>query len=147
MDHEIETEGDHKPSMRLFYQLSPAQIVAAMEYVTNLVLLRKIRQRKSPYGASFFFDKFKVQFRGVFGYRALNRFTKRNNTPLPRIDERFDRLGESQVFSKLEMKTGFHQIRVSPDVLKRLHPTPNARSLNTSLCQWDCATSLSRLKL
>lgn len=45
-------------------------------------------------------------------YRALNRITKRNNAPLPRCDEMFDRLGEATVFSKMDLKVGFHQIRV-----------------------------------
>ena len=50
--------------------------------------------------------------RGVVDYRALNRITKRNNAPLPRSDEMFDLLGEAKVFSKMDLKTGFHQIRV-----------------------------------
>ncbi len=45
-------------------------------------------------------------------YRALNRVTKRNISPLPRCDEMFDSLGNARIFSKLDLKTGFHQIRV-----------------------------------
>lgn len=52
------------------------------------------------------------KLRAVVDYRGLNRITKRNSTPLPRCDEMFDRLGPAQFFSKLDLKTGFHQIRV-----------------------------------
>ena len=52
-------------------------------------------------------------------YRALNRITKRNNAPLPRSDEMFDRLGGARYFSKLDLKTGFHQIRVKPEYIEK----------------------------
>ena len=48
-------------------------------------------------------------------YRALNLITKKNNAPLPRSDEMFDLLCEAKVFSKMDLKTGFHQIRVKPE--------------------------------
>ena len=53
--------------------------------------------------------------RSFVDYRAFNRITKRSNAPLPRSDEMFDRLEGAMVFSKLDLKTGFHQIRVRPD--------------------------------
>jgi hypothetical protein len=52
-------------------------------------------------------------------YRALNRITKRSNAPLPRSDEMFDRLGGARVFSKLDLKTGFHQIRLRPEDIEK----------------------------
>ena len=57
--------------------------------------------------------------RGVVDYRALNRITKRNNAPLPRSDEVFDRLGGATVFSKLNLKTKFYQIRVRRDDIEK----------------------------
>lgn len=79
----------------------------------------KIRRSKSPYGASLFFVKNKGSLRAVVDYRALNRLTKRNHSPLPRTDEMFDRLGKARVFSKLDLKTGFHQIRVRPKDIEK----------------------------
>ena len=52
-------------------------------------------------------------------YRVLNRITRRNNAPLPRPDEMFDRAGHARVFSKLDLKTGFHQIRVCPEDIEK----------------------------
>ena len=113
--HAIETKEGAKPPMRPLYQLSPAELVAVREYVIHLLRKGKIRRSKSPYGAFLFFVKNKGSLRAVVDYRALNRLTKRNHSPLPRTDEMFDRLGEARVFSKLDVKTGFHQIRVRPE--------------------------------
>ncbi|MEM7375746.1 MAG: reverse transcriptase family protein [Bacteroidota bacterium] len=114
VDHEIEVEKDSKPPHRPLYQLSKEELKAAKEYVDSLLSSGKIRPSRSPYGAPLFFVKSKDSLRGVVDYRALNRITKKNNTPLPRTDEMFDRIGGARVFSKMDLKTGFHQIRVKP---------------------------------
>ena len=52
-------------------------------------------------------------------YRQLNRVTIRNQYPLPRIDELFDQLQGSRVYSKIDLRSGYHQLRVQEsDVLK-----------------------------
>ena len=80
----------------------------------------KIRPSRSPYGAPLFFEKDgNKPLRGVVDYRALNRITKRNNAPLPRSDEMFDRLGGARAFSKLDLKTGFHQIRLRAEDIEK----------------------------
>ena len=120
IDHEIETDKDAKPPHRPLYQLSPIELKAMKDYVEDLLKKGKIRPSKSPYGAPLFFIKEKDKpLRGVVDYRALNRITKRNNTPLPRSDEMFDILGEARVFSKMDLKTGFHQIRVKPEDIEK----------------------------
>lgn len=50
----------------------------------------------------------------MIDYRALKLITKKNITPIPRIDDMMDRLGRATVFSKMDLKTGFHQIRIKP---------------------------------
>ena len=94
--------------------------MACKEYVQDLPKKGKIRPSRSPFGAPLFFVKTKdKELRGVVDYRALNRITKRNNAPLPRSDEMFDRPGGPKVFSKLDLKTGFHQIRFRPDHIEK----------------------------
>ncbi len=120
VDHEIETDKDAKPPHRPLYQLSPVELKAMKDYVQELLDKGKIRPSKSPYGAPLFFVKEKDKpLRGVVDYRALNRITKRNNAPLPRSDEMFDMLGDAKVFSKMDLKTGFHQIRVKPEDIEK----------------------------
>lgn len=77
VDHKIETHPDADPTHRGIFQLSPAELAATKEYVTELLRKGKIRPSKYPYGAPLFFVKQKGQLRGVIYYRALNRITKK----------------------------------------------------------------------
>ena len=67
----------------------------------------------------FFVKDKNKPLRGVVDYQALNPITKRNNAPLPRSPEMSDRLGGARFFSKLDMKTGFHQIRVRHEDIEK----------------------------
>ena len=72
--HEIIVEEDAKPPHRSLYQLSPAELKAAKEYIVELLKNGKIRPSKSPSGAPLFFVKDgENPLRGVVDYRALNR--------------------------------------------------------------------------
>ncbi len=76
------------------------------EYLQNLLKSGEIRPSRSPYRDPLFFVNEKDNYlRGVVDYRALNRITKRNNTPLSRSDELFGMLGNAKVFSKIYLKT------------------------------------------
>ena len=48
-------------------------------------------------------------------YRALNKITERNNSGLPRMEELFDKILGAKVFSKLDLRSGYHQIPLHPD--------------------------------
>lgn len=80
---------------------------------------RKLDPSRSPYGTSLFFVKQKGSLRGVIDYRGLNKFTKRNNAPIPRTDELVDRLSKAKVYSKLYLKAGFDQIHVKNEDIEK----------------------------
>jgi hypothetical protein len=72
-----------------------------------------IHPSTSPYGAPILFVKKKDgSLRMCIDYRALNKLTIKNRYPLPRIDEIFDRVHGAKVFSKLDLRSGYHQIRI-----------------------------------
>ncbi|KAG1226624.1 hypothetical protein G6F68_019710 [Rhizopus microsporus] len=48
-------------------------------------------------------------------YRAVNALTRRLNTPLPRIDECLERLGGARYFSSIDLKSGYHQVRIKDE--------------------------------
>nr|GFB39726.1 putative reverse transcriptase domain-containing protein [Tanacetum cinerariifolium] len=52
-------------------------------------------------------------------YRELNKLTVKNRYPLPRFDDLFDQLQGSSVYSKIDMRSGYHQLRVREEVIKR----------------------------
>jgi len=79
-----------------------------------------IRPSVSPWGAPVLFVKKKDgSMRLCVDYRELNKVTIKNWYPLPRIDDLFDQLQGSCVFSKIDFRSGYHQLKVkSEDVSK-----------------------------
>ena len=72
-----------------------------------------IRPSISSWGALVLFVKKKDgSLRLCIDYRQLNRVTIRNQYPLPRIDELFDQLQGSRVYSKIDLRSGYHQLKV-----------------------------------
>jgi hypothetical protein len=82
------------------------------------ILLDKgfIRPSTSPYGAPILFVKKKDgTYRLVIDYRSINKLTIKNRYPLPRIDDLLDRLHGASYFTSIDLQSGYHQIRVSPE--------------------------------
>ncbi|GJR55635.1 putative reverse transcriptase domain-containing protein [Tanacetum coccineum] len=72
-----------------------------------------IRPSTSPWGAPVLFVKKKDgSFRMCIDYRELNKLTVKNRYPLPRIDDLFDQLQGSSTYSKIDLRSGYHQLRV-----------------------------------
>ena len=72
-----------------------------------------IRPSTTPWGAPVLFAKKKDKtLRLCIDYRQLNRVTIKNRYPLPRIDDLFDQLRGARVYSKINLRTGYHQLRV-----------------------------------
>ncbi|GKE66392.1 putative reverse transcriptase domain-containing protein, partial [Tanacetum coccineum] len=72
-----------------------------------------IRPSSSPWGASVLFVKKKDgSFRMCIDYHELNKLTMKNQFPLPRIDNLFDQLQGLSVYSKIDLRSGYHQLRV-----------------------------------
>nr|GEV25472.1 putative reverse transcriptase domain-containing protein [Tanacetum cinerariifolium] len=72
-----------------------------------------IRPSTSPWGAHVLFIKKKDgSFRMCIDYRELNKLTIKNHYPLPMIDDLFDQLQGSSVYSKIDLRSGYHKLRV-----------------------------------
>ena len=117
IDHKIEFNSDvTTPPSRPPYRLSYAELKELRIQLDKLLETGKIRPSKSPYGAPVLFTKKKNgTLRMCVDYRALNKLTIKNNYPLPRIDDLFDRLQGMKVYSKLDFTAGYHQCRIAED--------------------------------
>nr|GFB98085.1 putative reverse transcriptase domain-containing protein [Tanacetum cinerariifolium] len=72
-----------------------------------------IRPSSSPWGAPVLFvKKMDGSFRMCIDYWELNKLTVKNRYPLPRIDDLFDQLQGSSVYSKIDLRSGYHQLRI-----------------------------------
>ncbi|GJZ28369.1 putative reverse transcriptase domain-containing protein [Tanacetum coccineum] len=75
-----------------------------------------IRPSSSPWGAPVLFMKKKDgSFRMCIDYRELNKLTVKNRYPLPRIDDLFDQLQGSSVYSKINLQSGYHQLHIKEE--------------------------------
>ncbi|GJW16298.1 putative reverse transcriptase domain-containing protein [Tanacetum coccineum] len=79
-----------------------------------------IRPSSSPWGAPVLFVKKKDgSFRMCIDYRELKRLTVKNRYPLPRIDDLFDQLQGLRVYSKIDLRSGYHQLRVHEEYIPK----------------------------
>ncbi|GJS73423.1 putative reverse transcriptase domain-containing protein [Tanacetum coccineum] len=101
------------PVVRAPYRLAPFEMKELSEQQKELSDKGFIRPSSSPWGASVLFVKKKDgSFRMCIDYRELNKLTVKNRYPLPRIDDLFDQLQGSSVYSKIDLRSGYHQLRV-----------------------------------
>src|SRR3984957_15632131 len=96
--------------------MSPAELDELKNQLDELVAAGFIQPSKSPFGAPVLFVKKKDgSMRMCVDYRDLNRITVKNRYPLPRMEELFDRLKGAKYFSKIDLRSGYHQVRIHPD--------------------------------
>ncbi|GJR11408.1 putative reverse transcriptase domain-containing protein [Tanacetum coccineum] len=101
------------PVARAPYRLAPSELKELSEQLKELSDKGFIRPSSSPWGAPVLFVKKKDgSFRMCIDYRELNKLTVKNRYPLPRIDDLFDQLQGSSVYSKIDLRSGYHQLRV-----------------------------------
>nr|GFC61834.1 putative reverse transcriptase domain-containing protein [Tanacetum cinerariifolium] len=95
------------------YRLVPSEMKELAEQLKELSDKGFIRPSSSPWGAPVLFVKKKDgSFRMCIDYRELNKLTIKNRYPLPRIDDLFDQLQGSSIYSKIDLRSGYHQLRV-----------------------------------
>lgn len=115
ISHEIHLTPNAKIPARAPYQMSAAENLALNKEINELLQQGAIVPSSSPFSAPVLFVKKKDgSLRLCVDYRMLNDQTIRNRFSLPVIDDLIDSLGGAQYFSKLDLMSGYHQIRNLP---------------------------------
>ncbi|GJV92985.1 putative nucleotidyltransferase, ribonuclease H [Tanacetum coccineum] len=113
VEFKIELVPGAAPVARAPYRLAPSELKELADQLQELSEKGFIRPSSSPWGAPVLFVKKKDgSFRMCIDYRELNKLTVKNRYPLPRIDDLFDQLQGSSVYSKINLRSGYHQLRI-----------------------------------
>ncbi|GJZ22625.1 putative reverse transcriptase domain-containing protein [Tanacetum coccineum] len=109
VEFHIELIPEATPVARAPYLLAPAEMKELAEKLIELSDKGFIRPSSSPWGAPILFVKKKDgSFRICIDYRELNKLIVKNRYPLPRIDDLFDQLQGSSIYSKIDLRSGYH---------------------------------------
>jgi hypothetical protein len=109
----IELQPGTAPISKRPYRMPPAELAELKKQLQELLDKGFIRPSTSPWGCPALFIKKKDEsLRMCVDYRPLNAVTIKNKYPLPRIDVLFDQLVGAKVFSKIDLRSGYHQIKI-----------------------------------
>jgi hypothetical protein len=111
----IELQPGTAPISKRPYSMPPKELAELKTQLQELIDKGYIRPSSSPWGRPALFVKKKDgSLRMCVDYRPLNAVTIKNKYPLPRIDVLFDQLAGAKVFSKIDLRSGYHQIKIRP---------------------------------
>ena len=95
------------------YRMDVKDLSELKKQIEELLKKGFIRPSSSPWGAPVIFvDKKDGSRRMCVDYRALNDVTIKNKYPLPRIEDLFDQMRGAMIFSKIDLRSGYHQLRI-----------------------------------
>jgi hypothetical protein len=102
------------------YRMAPMELAALKVQLQELLNKGFIRPSNSPWGAPVLFVKKKDDTLHLcIDYRQLNKVTVKNKYPLPRIDDLFDQLKGVRVFSNIDLRSRYHQLRIKEQDIQK----------------------------
>ncbi|GKE82590.1 putative reverse transcriptase domain-containing protein [Tanacetum coccineum] len=111
VEFEIDLIPGAAPVARAPYRLAPSEMKELSDQLKELSDKGFLRPSSSPWGAPVLFVKKKDgSFRMCIDYRELNKLMVKNRYPLPKIDDLFDQLQGSSIYSKIDLRSGYHQL-------------------------------------
>ncbi|KAK8586224.1 hypothetical protein V6N13_130745 [Hibiscus sabdariffa] len=114
VDHRIELVPNVEPPAKAPYRMASPELEELRRQLNELLDAGFIRPSKAPYGAPVLFQKkHDGSLRMCIDYRALNKLTVKNKYPIPLIADLFDQLGSARWFTKLDLRSGYYQVRIA----------------------------------
>jgi hypothetical protein len=115
VDHKIELEKENTLSYSPLYRMTTEELLAVKEYLLDNLHKGFIVPSSSPFASPVLFvAKPNGSLRFCVDYRKLNSLTKKDQHPLPLIDETLARIAKAKVFTKLDIRQAFYRIRMDP---------------------------------
>jgi len=109
------------PISKAPYRMAPTKLVELKKQLQELLHKGLIQPSVSPWGAPVLFVRKKDgSLRLCIDYRELNRVTVKNKYPLLHMDDLFDQLARAAVFSKVDLRTGYHQLKIKPEDVPKI---------------------------
>ncbi|KAE8657890.1 Detected protein of unknown function [Hibiscus syriacus] len=113
VEFQIEVMPGTAPIAMAPYRMAPKELQELKNQLRDLLEKGFIRPSVSPWGAPVLFvKKNDGSMRLCIDYRQLNKVTIKNKYPLPHIDDLFDQLKGASVFSKIDLRSGYHQLKI-----------------------------------
>ena len=120
LDHEIHLVPGEEPAHKSPYRLNNTRMEELKRQIEVLLEQGWIRPSSSPFSAPVLFvPKKDGQWRMCIDYRALNKITVKNRYPLPKVEELMDRLHRACYFTKLNLYSGYHQIKLREEDIQK----------------------------
>ena len=113
VDYRIELDPGTEPPWGPLYNISRDELLVLRKTLTDLLNKGFIRVSNSPAAALvLFIKKLGGGLRFYIDYRGLNKISRKDRYPLPRINETFERISRAKWFTKLDVIAAFHKIRI-----------------------------------
>ncbi|WVZ53619.1 hypothetical protein U9M48_004533 [Paspalum notatum var. saurae] len=115
IEFSIELVPGTAPIYKKAYRISGVELLEVKKQIDELLEKGFIRKSTSPWASPVLLtEKKDGTLRMCVDYRGLNAVTVKNKYPLPRIEDLFDQLKGACVFSKIDLRSGYHQLRIRP---------------------------------
>jgi RNase H-like domain found in reverse transcriptase/Reverse transcriptase (RNA-dependent DNA polymerase)/Integrase zinc binding domain len=116
IDHKIVLTQENTLEFSPLYRMSIAELQTVKQYLLDNLSKGFIAPSQAPYASPVLFvKKPNGGLRFCIDYRKLNAITRKDQYPLPLIDETLARLSQAKIFTKLDIRQAFHRIRIDPD--------------------------------
>lgn len=139
-DHKIPLIPGSQPPWRAPYRLATTELDELRRQLDDYLGKGWIRPSQSPFAAPVLFvKKASGELRLCVDYRALNAVTQRDRYPLPRVEDCLDRLAGAKVFTKMDLRSGFHQLRVHGDDVAKTSFATRFGSFEWLVCPFGLA--------
>jgi hypothetical protein len=120
IDFSIDLVPGAAPVSKTPYRMGTPELKELQMQLEELLKKGYIRPSVSPWGAPVLFVKKKDgTLRLCIDFRQLNKVTIKNKYPLPRIDDLFDQLKGARIFSKIDLRSGYHQVRIKEEDINK----------------------------